>query len=296
MRFLVLVSLLLCGCQPAPDALRIEVVSSPAEWVSGGDARVEIHLPEGISIEEIEVSVDDRILTERFSFAPETRTLSGLLDGLPPGDSRVSVEAGLASAALTLTNHDARGPLFSGPAQEPFLCATEEHRANAALGAPIDADCTLETVVSFVYKSTDTGAFEPYDPASPRPADLAQTTTMDGQTFDFIVRWERGTLNRFIYSLAMLSPGVLATDAPDLSAWNRRLIYYFQGGVGIGHYQGNPNRQRMLYEYGADESPNACRHHQYRAPGCPPQPRVPPVPGFTADRRLAENPGSRQPA
>ena len=39
-------------------------------------------------------------------------------------------------------------------------------------------------------------------------------------------------------------------DAPDLAAWNHRLIYYFQGGVGIGHYQGDPSRQRMLYEYG----------------------------------------------
>ena len=39
-----------------------------------------------------------------------------------------------------------------------------------------------------------------------RPADLAQTTTIEGKTVDFIVRWERGTINRFIYSIAMLAP------------------------------------------------------------------------------------------
>jgi hypothetical protein len=28
------------------------------------------------------------------------------------------------------------------------------------------------------------------------------------------------------------------------------LIYYFQGGVGIGHYQGSPSQSRMLYDHG----------------------------------------------
>ena len=40
---------------------------------------------------------------------------------------------------------------------------------------------------------------------------------------------------------------------PDLSAWNGKLIYYFQGGVAIGHYQGDPSRSRMLYDYGLGE-------------------------------------------
>ena len=32
------------------------------------------------------------------------------------------------------------------------------------------------------------------------------TTTLDGRTVPYIVRWERGTINRFIYSVAMLAP------------------------------------------------------------------------------------------
>src|SRR3954453_115297 len=83
----------------------------------------------------------------------------------------------------------------------------------------------------------------------PRPADMATTTTMDGKTVDFIVRWERGTIDRFVYSIAMLSPAT-QTAAPDLSAWNGALIDKFEGGVAIGHYQGNPQAGSMLYTAG----------------------------------------------
>ena len=51
----------------------------------------------------------------------------------------------------------------------------------------------------------------------------------------FIVRRERGTINRFIYSFAML-----ADPATDASRWNRRLVYFFDGGVAIGRNQGTP--------------------------------------------------------
>jgi hypothetical protein len=89
-----------------------------------------------------------------------------------------------------------------------------------------------------------------YDPDAPAPADMSQTTTMTGDTVDYIVRWERGTINRFIYSIAVLSPNGQDVETPDLSTWNERLIYYFQGGVGIGHYQGSPSGSRMLYDHG----------------------------------------------
>jgi trans-2-enoyl-CoA reductase len=36
-----------------------------------------------------------------------------------------------------------------------------------------------------------------------RPDDMAQTTTIDGKTVDYIVRQERGTINRFVYSIAV---------------------------------------------------------------------------------------------
>lgn len=238
----------LWGCAPTVENnILIDVVSSPAEFVSGGDARIEIHVPRGTDLSDLNVTVEEDDYTDAFSVLQDT-VFTGVITNLKAGVSTVVAAAGDHRSALTLTNFPESGPMFSGPAQEPFLCATDAHRSNAMLGKITDASCSVERMVSYVYKSTSSNAFETYDPLVPRPADLAQTTTLDGSTVDFIVRWERGTINRFIYSIAVLSPTV--TDEPDLSAWNRRLIYYFQGGVGVGHYQGNPNRQRMLYEHG----------------------------------------------
>ncbi|MGA8045945.1 MAG: DUF6351 family protein [Dermatophilaceae bacterium] len=233
-----------------PAGWSIEVMSSPAEFVSGGDARLRVSLPPGQQ-DKARITVEGRDVTG--AFAPvDARTLEGVVDGLPLGESTVEVRLGRgrapARAALTLTNHPITGPMFSGPHQEPFLCATSGHRGNAELGPVLDEDCSIERVVSFKYRTTG-GAWADYTPGS-APSDMATTTTIDGRTVDYVIRWERGTINRFIYSIAMLSPDSQDVDDPDLSAWNDRLIYSFQGGVGIGHYQGNPSRGSMLLEYG----------------------------------------------
>ena len=253
--FHILVSLLVLfpsqtAADPPPDSLALRVISSPPRWVSGGDARLEVRLPPALTDEELTVTVSRRDVTSVFSPTGDSTRLEGVVWGLPLGESAVTAEAGDQHATLTLTNHPQSGPMFSGPQQQPFACASREHRARAALGDVLDADCRIETRVSFLYRSSETGRLVPFDPRAPRPDDLAQTTTLDGDTVDYIVRWERGTINRFIYSIAMLSPAAQNPDRPDLSAWNRRLIYYFQGGVGIGHYQGSPSREHMLYPYG----------------------------------------------
>ncbi len=233
----------------------VEVLSSPAEYVSGGDARIRINLPFWLPLDRIRVAVDGEDVTDLFSELDDRHGLEGVVEGMELGDH--SLQLGLVifrdfvlyKDVLTLTNHPTSGPMFSGPQQEVFLCSDPGDRANAELGPAIDEDCATETVVSFKYMRTG-GGWATYDPEGPTPGDMAQTTTMDGETVDFIVRWERGTINRFIYSIAMLSPNSQDVDEPDLSSWNERLIYYFQGGVAIGHYQGDPSRSRMLYQHG----------------------------------------------
>ena len=69
---------------------------------------------------------------------------------------------------------------------------------------------------------------------------------MDGKTVPMIVRWERGVINRFMYSIMVLSPAS-QTATPDLSAWNQKLLFSFSGGVAIGHYQGSPSVNDMRY-------------------------------------------------
>jgi hypothetical protein len=187
---------------------------------------------------------------------------------------------------LTLVNHPVTGPIFSGPHQQPFVCTTARGRFDGRMilgqplvdnqdhfGIPVAAeapdgsypqdgrgyptaaativgwsrDCSATTRHGYVYRSATDNRFHWLDnPAAP-PADVATTTTMDGQTVPFVVRWERGTINRFVYSVAFLAPvGEASPTAPDDSLWNRRLVFSFDGGVGIGHFQGTTSEGSML--------------------------------------------------
>ena len=103
---------------------------------------------------------------------------------------------------------------------------------------PQSPTCETPTVVSYVYLPPTGTTWFPYDPAAPPPASsIRQTTTMDGLMVPMIVRWERGVINRFMYSIMVLSP-YSQTSAVDLRAWNRKALFSFSGGVAIGHYQG----------------------------------------------------------
>ena len=254
-----------------------EVVSSAADQVTGGDARRHILVPSVTPLHQVEVWVNGVNEADRFAPIDGTRLLSGVIDGLALGDNEVIVTQhgkgkGLPEpAVLTLVNHPITGPLFSGPHQHPFICSVQRHGLgqpivdNDARGFPVYAtdpagyptdevigysmDCSAHTLVTYVYMSTD-GGFKPYALGGDRPEDMAQTTTMDGLTVDYIVRWEQGTINRFLYSIAMLAPFDQSPDDLDATAWNGKLIYHFEGGVAIGHYQGNPNRSAMLYHNG----------------------------------------------
>lgn len=243
------------GVLPGTRSFSIEVLSSPAHLVSGDAARIIISVPPG-QIENIGVSVNGEDHSDRF-IATSTTELEGVVDGLIVGENDVKAHTkitpdqllGPVKATETLTNHPVTGPMFSGPHQTPFFCATTNHYGDAGLAGPTDDNCSMETVVSFLYRTTG-GAWAAYDPAGTPPEDMATTVTMDGSEVDYIVRWERGTINRFIYSIAVLSPNSQNVDSPDLTVWNDRLIYAFQGGVAIGHYQGDPAESQMLYEFG----------------------------------------------
>ncbi|MEQ9395347.1 DUF6351 family protein [Marinobacter salarius] len=230
----------------------ISVLSSPPEAVSGGEARVRIEAPAALPLAEVMVMLDGTDVSDQFTPRSAGNGLEGRVRGLTEGDNTLEVsstEGNVTAASVTLVNHPVTGPIFSGPHQEPFFCATDGHLADLELGPVVDENCSVETVVSYKYM-TDTGAWADYPAGGERPADIATTTTLAGDDVDFIVRWERGSLNRFLYSIAMLSPPPGEDGEPDLSVWNQRLIYYFQGGVAIGHYQGGPSRSRALYTDG----------------------------------------------
>jgi hypothetical protein len=125
--------------------------------------------------------------------------------------------------------------------QQPFVCRSQESGLGQPLvdnqdgiGHPVlDADgkpvgysrnCAIPTQTRLFYYNGTT--FKPFDPANV-PSDL-QTISWNGFKVPFVVRVEAGTINRFLYTIAMLEP----------AAWNKKLVYWLRGGVGIGHQQG----------------------------------------------------------
>ncbi len=207
------------------QGLEILVPSSPAEYVSDGDARLLIEVPAGVSLANVSVWQGSSNVTSSFGPAKHGHALQGVVSGLSLGDTAITVFAGPHKAQVTLTNYPVTGPMFAGPKQEVFVCAKDSHRNNAQLGEILDDDCSMERRVDFLYYSSDEG-FQPYDASAPRPDDMTTVTLADGRTVDAIIRWERGTINRFIYSIAMQgSPSGSYMLNPDLLALGYAVAY-----------------------------------------------------------------------
>ena len=260
----------LCALAGAPAALaaathefEIEVLSSPATMVTGGDALVRVDVPRTVPMHKATLLVNGRDVTASLKVDESARTLTGMVDGLRLGENTLFADSngrgnGRPTAELTVVNHPVTGPIFSGPQQQPFVCKTQ---TQAGLGFPqVDnqsgigmrlfqtpgnpatptigwsKDCTIATVVDYQYRTTG-GSFLPLPPG-PLPTNVAMTTTLDGQTVPYVIRRERGTVNRFIYAISILAPPGDPAKPPDTSLWNKRVIYTFDGGVAIGHNQG----------------------------------------------------------
>jgi len=100
--------------------------------------------------------------------------------------------------------------------------------------------CSVATRVDYFYYSVRKERFLPLENPERVPADVEKLSLND-KLVNFVVRVERGTINRFLYSIAMLAPYTESLTSPqtlDNSAWNGKLVYKFAGGVGLGHWQG----------------------------------------------------------
>jgi Tannase-like family of unknown function (DUF6351) len=238
------------------QAVHIDVLSSRPDQVSGGDALVRVQAPPGL-LHRLRVERNGEDVTS--ALQARHGGLTGVIGGLAVGANELTAVWGHHRFAdLRVTNFPLTGPMFSGPHQAPFVCKTNRPQPplGDSLGEPLvdnqagdgfrvlspdgttagwSRDCSARTVVDFLYRTTG-GAWKALPGGPGRPADMATTTTLDGRTVDFVVRRERGTIDRFLYSYAMLAPRG-ASDT-DTSLWNRRLVYAFDGGVAIGHSQG----------------------------------------------------------
>ena len=270
----------LVGCADDSDApVEIRTLHNRADLVSGGDVTVEVLVPAGSVSSGLRVDVGGRDVTSAFRAAGDGRYV-GVVTGLATGDNIiVASTAGTSAAALTVTNAPRQGPLLSGAHITPFYCATPVPQAvngntpatNASglAGAP-DANCNIATEYKLYYRTTTAGCslalpdpspsvsataaapattanppanpcFKPYT-AGVTPGDLATTTTDAGTTVPYIVRVERGTMNRGIYDIAVLYDATKSTwDAlAPHAGWNRSVVFNFGASTGQPRRQARP--------------------------------------------------------
>ncbi|MBY6185401.1 hypothetical protein KUV89_01920 [Marinobacter hydrocarbonoclasticus] len=154
-------------------------------------------------------------------------------------------------------------PLYAGKRQYPFFCMTMNSGLgqplvdnNAGEGVPVflerggevtdlvighSRDCQLATALQYWY-ATPAGDIRRYDRDNP-PTEIAQVER-SGKWVDEVYRVETGTINRFPYFIVMMAD--LEAPREDKRYWDKRLIYQFHGGSGIGFRQGRLRAQRLI--------------------------------------------------
>lgn len=228
------------------EALRIEVVSSRPEHVTGGSARVAVIAEdEDLGVDDLQVlgvpgpagDAEDRgqrfvDFSDRFAADPHrpgrfVGVVDGLvqaLDGVEEGQIVLEARAGDASAEVTVTNHPTTGPLFSGEQLPLMECTTEQFGLDPT--TPEDG-CEAPAEETWQYVDTQGEVHDLDDPSA--PPDDVRLLDLDGAEAPFVIRTERGVLNRAVYQIQTLA---------NESAWNERLVYRFGGGCGATFGQG----------------------------------------------------------
>jgi len=213
--------------------LKVEVLSSRPDMVTGGDALVRV----SGATDKPAVTVGGADVSGAFKSDGKGGFI-GLVTGLKDGDNALAVKAGGKDAALTLKNAGINAALFAGPQQQPFVCETEGFK----LGPAKDASCTVDTQISYTYQTKD-NKWVNFDPKGARPTDIADVG-IGANRVPVIVRIEKGVINRSGYTITMLhdpaADGSLPTpDKPTANkGWNGKLIYAYGGGVQAAFHMG----------------------------------------------------------
>ena len=249
----------------ASGQFEILTLSNRADFISGGDALVEVRVPQTVPLHQVTLWLNGLDVTATFRTDTAARTMRGVLTGLEEGQNEFLADSngrgrGRPRASLAITNHPIGGPVLLGSQTTPWICATPTPTA-ASGNTPasnasglstfaIDAQCNIATEYKLFYRTTTAGCssalpdpsppaapptnncFKPYTPGS-APADLAMTTTTAGLTVPYIVRVERGTINRGIYDIAVLfDPSKPWSALSPQAQWNGKVVYSFGASTG----------------------------------------------------------------
>src|SRR5713101_4034547 len=267
--------------QALDDQFEIRTLSNRADLISNGDALVEVRVPNDVPLQDVALTLNGANVGAAFVSDQHARTLRGVMRGLRVGENHFVAEANgrgedQPRASLTITNHPRGGPVLLGSQTTPWICATPvpvpesgntpASNASGLTTNAVDAQCNIATEYKLFYRTTTAGCsnalpdpsppappptnscFKPYTVGS-TPPDLATTTTTTGLTVPYIVRVERGTLNRGIYDIAVLfDPARPWTALAPQPQWNGRVVYSF------GASTGQPRLQFRSEQNWADDS------------------------------------------
>ena len=210
------------------NALDLEVLSNRADLISGGDALVAVTASRG-KLELVHRAKGRTREVTRMLAAREGRRHLGLISGLRHGRNVLIARQGGRTARAVITNHPNGGPVFSGPQIQPWECQDDAR----------DAKCNEPADVRLLYLPEGEDQLQPYDAASP-PGDVAMTTTDEGITVPFIVRYEIGYQDRDQYKLAALvQPGMRWRPWAAQPQWNHKLVMMHGQGCGVDYRAGS---------------------------------------------------------
>jgi hypothetical protein len=236
----------------AAPSLAIEVLSTRADLVSGGQALAAIELPRGTAGVPVRVELNGQDVSNEFATRPNGQ-FEGLLTGLREGSNVLSASAGPAgSRQITIVNHPIGGPLVSGPQIQPWVCQAgaidakcDQSASYAYYYVPVGTTNVPSTVAPTVGPVNQPGTvggatFASYDPANPPPASaIASTTTDNGQTVPYIVRVETGYMDRDQYANAVLyDPHVVWAPWAPQPQFNHKLVITHGSGCGADRTAG----------------------------------------------------------
>jgi hypothetical protein len=117
------------SAESTPANFEIVTLSNRADLISGGDALVEVRVPQNVPLKKVTLTLNGYDVTAAFVTNATARTMRGVLSGLVVGENQFLADSngngnGRPRATLTILNHPIGGPVLLGSQTTPWVCAT----------------------------------------------------------------------------------------------------------------------------------------------------------------------------
>src|SRR5438045_4159956 len=152
----------------ASGQFELRTLSNRADLISGGDALVEVGVPQTAPLQHVRLCLNGRDVTASFRTDAAARVMRGVLTGLVQGPNEFLADSngqgkGRPRAKLTITNHPIGGPVLLASQTQPWICATPTGspavgntpatNASGLTTGAMDAQCNIASEVHFFYRT-----------------------------------------------------------------------------------------------------------------------------------------------